>query len=226
MKTITITLSSNIAYVTGVVNGENVTFTLQSIDGNLSIWIAEVSRANPDVYRCEITAIDSLGNTTTLTTTLYYGLQLITDRTESDVERAQELNNRGFNDWTDEEVLEFLNGLKGAYNASDLNRVESAVAYLFERFSKNGYDYPAPVVKNTWQISEFMDSEEAERYLKNVRTLRDRVSYSMPEVPESMENFTFEMANDIEEILELLDECITLIEQSFFCSGELYGGEI
>lgn len=226
MKTLSINLSTDVVYVSGTVNGKSYTFTLQEVTGSFSTWTAEVDRATPDVYVCELTAIDNRGNTATLTTTLYYGLQLITDRTESDVERAKELNDRGFSDWTDEEVTEFLNGLKGAYNASDLNRVESAVSYVFNRFAEDGYNYPVPVVKNTWQISEFMDSEEAERYLQNIRDLRDRVTYPMPEVPEDMENFTFDKANDLERILELLDECITLIEKSFFYSGEIYGGEI
>lgn len=226
MKTLSINLSTDVVYVSGTVNGKSYTFTLQEVTGSYSTWTAEVDRATPDVYVCELTAIDNRGNTATLTTTLYYGLQLITDRTESDVERVKELNDRGFTDWTDEEVTEFLNGLKGAYNASDLNRVESAVSYVFNRFAEDGYNYPVPVVKNTWQISEFMDSEEAGRYLQNIRDLRARVTYPMPEVPENMENFTFDKANDLERILELLDECITLIEQSFFYSGELYGGEI
>lgn len=228
MRTVTLNLATNIAYVTGTVNGKDYTFTLQSVHDNYSSWTAEVDRATPDVYYCSITAIDNRGNTSNITTTLYYGLQLITDRTESDVERAKELNDRGFGDWTDEEVTEFLNGLKGAYNASDLNRVESAVSYVFGRFAANGYDYPVPQIKNTWQISEFMDSEETKRYLSNIRQLRARITVPIgtPEVAEDMEQFTFEKANDLERILEILDECISKLEQSFVYSGEIFGGEL
>lgn len=155
-------------------------------------------------------------------------MNLITDRNQDDVERAIELNNLGFDNWTVSEVTEFLSGLKGAYNASDLNRVESAVSYVFERFVENGYDYPVPVVKKTWQISEFMNSTDTARYLKNIRELRERLTVPeyTPEVPADMENFTYDKANDIERILEILDECIDWIEQSRFYSGELYGGEI
>ena len=228
MKTLSINLSTDVVYVSGTVNGKSYTFTLQEVTGSFSTWTAEVDRATPDVYVCELTAIDNRGNTATLTTTLYYGLQLITDRTESDVERAKELNDRGFGDWTDEEVTEFLNGLKGAYNASDLNRVESAVSYVFGRFAANGYDYPVPQIKNTWQISEFMDSEETKRYLGNIRQLRARITVPIgtPEVAEDMEQFTFGKANDLERILEILDECISKLEQSFVYSGEIFGGEL
>ncbi len=155
-------------------------------------------------------------------------LELITDRTESDVERAQDLISKGISNWTDEEVAEFLSGLKGAYNASDLNRVESAVSYVFERFAANGYDYPAPQIKNTWQISEFMDSEETKRYLSNIRQLRARITVPIgtPKVAEDMEQFTFGKANDLERILEILDECISKLEQSFVYSDEIFGGEL
>lgn len=228
MRTVTLSLATDIAYVTGTVNGKAYTFTLESVHENYSSWTAEVDRANPDVYYCSITAIDNRGNTSTFTTTLYYGLQLITDRTEDDVTRAQELIREGFSSWTDEEVTEFLNGLKGAYNASDLNRVESAVNYVKDRFAIIGYDALDFLIKNTWSKNEFLESEDAERYLGNVKKLREQFTMppGTPVVPEDMENFTFEEANDIERILEIIDEYITKIEKQFFYSGDLYGGEL
>jgi len=228
MRTVTLNLTTDVTYVTGTVNGKAYTFTLDSVHENYSSWTAEVDRATPDVYYCSITAIDNRGNTATFTTTLYYGLQLITDRTEDDVMRAQELIREGFFNWTDEEVTEFLNGLKGAYNASDLNRVESAVNYVKDRFAIIGYDALDFIIKNTWSKNEFLESEDAERYLGNVKKLREQFTMppETPVVPEDMENFTFEEANDIERILEIIDEYITKIEKQFFYSGDLYGGEL
>lgn len=228
MRTVTLNLATNIAYVTGTVNGKDYTFTLQTVHDNYSSWTAEVDRATPDVYYCSITAIDNRGNTATFTTTLYYGLQLITDRTEEDVVRAQELIREGFSNWTEEEVTEFLNGLKGAYNASDLNRVESAVNYVKDRLAIIGYDALDFIIKNTWSKNEFLESEDAERYLGMVKKLREQFAMppETPAVPENMENFTFEEANDIERILEIIDEYITKIEKQFFYSGDLYGGEL
>lgn len=228
MRTVTLNLATNIAYVTGTVNGKDYTFTLQTVHDNYSSWSAEVDRATPDVYYCSITAIDNRGNTATFTTTLYYGLQLITDRTEEDVVRAQELIRDGFSNWTEEEVTEFLNGLKGAYNASDLNRVESAVNYVKDRLAIIGYDALDFIIKNTWSKNEFLESEDAERYLGMVKKLREQFAMppETPAVPENMENFTFEEANNIERILEIIDEYITKIEKQFFYSGDLYGGEL
>lgn len=155
-------------------------------------------------------------------------IELITDRTESDVERAQELISRGFSNLTDEEVAEFLNGLKGAYNASDLNRVESAVNYVKDRFAIIGYDALNFIIKNTWSKNDFMKTEDAKRYFDNVKKLREQFTMppGTPVVPDDMENFTFEEANNIERILEIIDEYITKIEKQFFYSGDLYGGEL
>ena len=155
-------------------------------------------------------------------------IELITDRTESDVEKAQNLTSKGIPDWTDEEVAEFLNGLKGAYNAADLNRVESAVKYIKDRFAIIGYDALNFIVKTTWTKNEFMKTEDAKRYLDNVKNLREQFAMppGTPAVPDDMENFTFEEANDIERILEIIDEYITKIEKQFFYSGDLYGGEL
>lgn len=155
-------------------------------------------------------------------------LSLITDRTDADVTRVETLNDAGFKDWTAAEVAEYLSDLKGAYNASDLNRVESAVQYVLDRFRANGYDDLYPVIKTDWVITEFMNVSETERYLQNIRDLRSQFVQpdGTPEVPDDMDNFTFEEANDIERILVIIDEYITKIEQAFFYSGELYGGEI
>ena len=153
---------------------------------------------------------------------------MITNRTQEDVDRVKELNNAGFSGWTTAEVAEYLADLKGAYNASDLNRVESAVNYVLSRMKANGYDYPDLTIKNTWQISEFMQKSETERYLANIRDLRGRFTVPewTPEVPADMDGFTYQEANDIERILEIIDEYITKIEESVFYSAELYGGEV
>ena len=61
------------------------------------------------------------------------GIKLITDRSNSDVEIAKALIKKGFQNITDEEKQLFLNGLKGAYNYTDFNRVESCVKYLVQK---------------------------------------------------------------------------------------------
>ena len=60
---------------------------------------------------------------------------LVTDRTQADVERVRELAAKGFAAMTAAEQAEWLTGMKGAYNAADLNRVGIALNYLAARLS-------------------------------------------------------------------------------------------
>ena len=227
MRQLSIKLATNIVYVSGRVNGENYTFTLQSTDGATSTWTAQVPRVNPDIYVCEITAVDTAGLTTTYNTTLYYGLNLITDRTEQDVDYVKSLNSLGISQWSEDQYAEYLAGLKGAYNATDLNRVESAVAYLLDRLQIAGF-YLDLDIKNTWIITEFFNDQDMLRYLGNIKVLRNvfSVPENTPAVPETMQYFTYNKANDIEKILEIIDQLISNISANFIYSGEVYAGEV
>lgn len=53
------------------------------------------------------------------------GIEMITDRSASDVLLAKNLIKKGFRNMTDDEKNSFLSGLKGAYNYSDVNRIET-----------------------------------------------------------------------------------------------------
>lgn len=68
---------------------------------------------------------------------------LITDRTQADVShlRAQreKILNEGWASLSEAEQMEYLAGLKGGYNATDLNRVTHAMEYLVERIRSYGY---------------------------------------------------------------------------------------
>lgn len=63
---------------------------------------------------------------------------LITDRTAADVARVHELAVKGYAGMTAAELAElaeWLAGMKGAYNAVDLNRVGTALNYLRDRLT-------------------------------------------------------------------------------------------
>ena len=58
---------------------------------------------------------------------------LITDRAQLDVDRVKQLAERiSTGTATQAEITEYLTDLKGSYNASDLNRVGTACAYLYD----------------------------------------------------------------------------------------------
>ena len=66
-QTLSVSLPSEIIYVTGTVNGTAYTWTL--VDGS---WQAIVDRAADDTYAVALTAVNALGTSSTFTLTLYY----------------------------------------------------------------------------------------------------------------------------------------------------------
>ncbi len=226
-KSVSVTMPNDTVYVSGTVNGTEYVFTLSGTTDAGTVWTADVARASPDVYVCSITAINSLGNSRTIETTLYYGLQLITDRTKEDVARVLKLSEKGLENMTTAELEEYLSGLKGAYNASDLNRVESAVKYIADRFTVVGM-HPEVDVHVLWDSSMYPDPAEMDRYLANIITLRALLPMAedVPQVPPDMDKLNYEEANDIEKILLAVDDAITRISKSWYYSGDIYAGEV
>lgn len=155
------------------------------------------------------------------------GLQLITDRTKADADRALSLSIKGLENMTEEETEEYLSDLKGAYNASDLNRVESAVSFIAERFAVAGL-HPKVEVYILWNRSKFPHLSEMERYLANISTLRALLPMAsdVPQVPPDMDHLNYEEANDIEKILLAIDDAITRITKGWYYSGDIYAGEV
>lgn len=76
-------------------------------------------------------------------------MNLIYDRTAEDVERALTLAKKAeAGTLTDAEKTEWLAGMKGCYNATDLNRVEAAVKQLAAELNAAGYAVEVePVLK-------------------------------------------------------------------------------
>ena len=83
---------------------------------------------------------------------------------------------------------------KGAYNYSDLNRVERAVMEISDLA---GLDL---VTKTDWTMWDIPTRTDMERYLNNVAVIR-AYSKSDEELPTSMDELTFTYANNIEKIL-------------------------
>ena len=222
-QTLRVSLPSEIIYVSGTVNEKAYTWTL--VDGS---WQAIVDRAADDTYAVALTAVNALGTSTSYTLTLYYGmLNLITDRTQADVDRVRQLAKKGFGNMTADEKTEWLNGLKGAYNASDLNRVGAAVAYVAGRLT--GYGYTVSVdPRQDWQGADIPTPESMTAYLADVAALRAAltVAAGTPEVPEDMERLTWQEANNIEQILLDVDTLVTNMAAAWFYSGDLFSGEL
>lgn len=154
-------------------------------------------------------------------------VEMITDRSSADVLRWKELQRKGFASMTAEERAEWLSPMKGSYNAEDLNRVETAVAYVAGRLQENGY-YVAPVVKTTWTMRDIPSISDMNRYFGNVAALRAAfpVYDTTPDAPTTAKKLDYQMANDLERILLDVDDLLTKMAGAWFYSGDLYSGEV
>lgn len=152
---------------------------------------------------------------------------LITDRTQADVDRYAELQAKGWRGMTDEEKAEWETSLKGAYNHTDMNRVESAVEYVANRLNEAGY-VVSPVVRKNWTGSDKPTLADIKRYMKNISDIRAALTIfaTTPEAPTTEKRLTYQMANDMEQILKDVDDLITKMANAYFYSGDLYSGEV
>lgn len=153
---------------------------------------------------------------------------LIYDREYSDVARLQYLQSLKWDDMTAEEQAEWESDLKGGYNASDLNRVETAAQYMANEliitetaarmyantmnvawdsnfdFPYDPDDYDDIVVKTDWDEMDIPSNSQMTRYLDNIKLLRDAITAPYPVLPDSMNNLTYNSANAIEQVIYVL----------------------
>ena len=91
------------------------------------------------------------------------------------------------------EVLPTL-ATMGAYNYSDLNRVERAVQEISDR---DDLGLATNTYHAMWDIPRASDMS---RFLDNVKAIKTKYGIDIP-LPSTMENLTYETANNIEKIL-------------------------
>lgn len=143
-------------------------------------------------------------------------------------------------DVTDERYELFSTDMKGAYNASDLNRIGQSVNMLSRLLTRHGYGDGEIAAKHDWIGPPGFDTPtdaQLSEFLENVRTLRGYIPDSlakllkdyMRDIPQSAANLGYEGANNIEEVLELTVDAARYIVNSAasanWYSGEPYGGE-
>lgn len=145
---------------------------------------------------------------------------LVTDRTQADVEHVKALAAKGFAAMTAAEQAEWLAGMKGAYNASDMNRVGTALNYLAARLAPICGMSIAWSAKTDWAVTDIITASQAEAYRKQVQSIRDALAYpeGTPDAP-GLDRLTYTGANDIERILALCEELIDNITKAFRYTG-------
>ena len=148
-------------------------------------------------------------------------LELITDRTQQHVALLNRLRKKPWSSMTaSEQNAWYGDAAKGAYNYTDLNRVESAVGELA------GLLGLSLVTKTNWTVWDIPMQSDMERYLSNVEAIRDACpkNVELPILPSTMNGLTYDGANRIEEVLLLVYRSIT--EEEHECVlGEFILGE-
>lgn len=142
----------------------------------------------------------------------------IVDRTQAHVDLLNKLRKKAWGEMSEEEQEQWYGeATKGAYNYTDLNRVESAVAKLA---SELGLTLST---KTDWTLWDVPVQADMERYLSNVAAIRDACPGELvfPVLPNSMGELTYEGANSIEMVLLIVHSRCAIAR-----SGELYCGEV
>ena len=144
----------------------------------------------------------------------------ITDRTQSDVDRVNELHDKAsVGTWTEEEQAEWAAGMKGALSYTDYNRVESGVSELAATLGAS------VSIKTNWTAEGYMTTSVANRWLSNVSSIRAKCSGpgGLPSTPTSMDKLAYKTMNEIEEILAKIERIAN--DHLLYCDEPICGGE-
>ena len=148
--------------------------------------------------------------------------EFVYDRTQADVDYVSELIHIGWNNWTDEQKAEWMEGLKGCLNTSDLERIENAISEIADLLGLE-------IVTRDGNLPEFPDSEYFQQLLNNVSAIRQEGSgYLHPDTPEvpSQPVNTYQKVNDIEKILfDVYDIFTANVNSRYYCGSEIYAGD-
>lgn len=151
-----------------------------------------------------------------------YWFVFVYDRTKDDVLRAVELNGKYLNlTITPEEKEEWMNGIKGALNAADLQRIEWNTRLIGDfELIKLHFE-----VKE-WEHKDIPRASDFARILQNLHRIRDSgfKLTDTPEVPSQPLN-TYQKWNAIERIMYDATYMYARHVKNFNYCGEISAGE-
>lgn len=163
-------------------------------------------------------------------------MSLIYDRTSADVERVAALKAKWLDgSITDDEKAEWLAGLKGAYNAKDLNRVGQFCNALAKALGVG------VAQKTDWAVGDIPTEAQITAYLANIAALQDAsvdlkafldglgvviegaddLGDRLPDTP----GFDHEGANALECVLSQGEIVTSALSRGWLASGEIAAGE-
>jgi hypothetical protein len=137
----------------------------------------------------------------------------ITDRNIFDVQHAQDIPSS-------------VEDIKGARNASDLNRIGHNIQALADALNDTGY-FITVSPKTDWKKSDIPRRSDIQLIADDVDQVRRAfITFATtPETPELPIN-TYQKMNDLEKILEDMHTLFGNGQQFVFYAGDVYSGEI
>lgn len=140
----------------------------------------------------------------------------VTDRRQSDVEYVLDLLEKGWENFTDDEKTAWNNGLKGAQNRSDYERIQNNIQLLSDVLELKLTVNEVPENPTTTFFKNVLD---------NTETIRGAycIHNTTPVTPKAPIN-TYQKVNDIEQILFDVYE-ILLNNFHYYCGNEIYAGD-
>ncbi len=143
-------------------------------------------------------------------------MQTVTDRSQSDVDRVLELLQKGWDNFNVDEKTEWIAGIKGALNRSDMQRIQNNTKLLSDVLELNLTVADVPEHPNeTFLISVINNTE----VIRNAYMIHG----DTPQTP-SMPVNTYQKMNDIEKILDDVYG-ILLNNFNYYCGSEIYAGD-
>ena len=140
----------------------------------------------------------------------------VTDRSQSDVNRVLELLKKGWDNFDTDEKTEWLSGMKGALNLSDMQRIQNNIQLLSDVLELNLTVSDVPEHPNETFLTSVLNNAEI---IRNAYMIH---SYT-PQTP-SMPVNTYQKLNDIEKILGDVYG-ILLNNFNYYCGSEIYSGD-
>lgn len=148
--------------------------------------------------------------------------ELIYDRTIADVNHVLTLIQKGYDGMTEAEKIEWNNDLKGALNASDLNRVLAAAEYVAEQMKAYGYYARFKEAGQPWTENDIQDEELMANWLYNIKqALQFGPALN---IPVTTQNLDYIGQNNIEKHLHEAARYMTNAEAVRIHSGMVCAG--
>lgn len=148
--------------------------------------------------------------------------QMVFNRSQTQVSNYLQIRQRIINGNASAiDKARFLADMQGAYNASDLNRVGTAILYLQTELASYGITVTLPTVKTDFAKTDVPTITQMNDYLSAVSILRGAISLTplTPDVPSTMQGLTYEEANAIEKILDDVYYTLEAISAAFRYCG-------